>query len=515
MTQEIIESYKLLELQPGAPMEAVRTAYRDLLKVWHPDRCPNDAQFHRRATEKTAALNEAYHRIADHIRAEDLARSQGDGSDKPAEEQTSASSQDVPPHAENVGAEPSDVLSRCPYCRQQCTIADSLIATWVLCPHCSKEFIAEPPSRDGKPIYPKTTNPEFRLPKQLPFLKSGRRSILEKRFEQLGADGIIDDDDRSELVSLCSTLSLDISELSALEARKRPFLMDAKRRVLAGRYTELVADGAFDKRDEQELRFVAAFLGLDVAEVARVRREGAHLLLANRLNQMLSAGTLNSKDLQELRRLAKSEGLQDGAVDQLLSTRASEEFRPVLARMRTSLTMTDQDVRILQGIERKYRCRINLGEESTLYRQTFLLESTWNLPQPIPTSLMLDGGEVAYFSVPTRWHQSRVQAYGYAGVSVSLPTGIRGVRFRFGGYTPIRSEELTCLSEGALYVTSARLLFKGNTRNTAITVGRIVDCQIFSDALKVEKSTGKPDFFTMEPRYARYVVALVGALKQT
>jgi curved DNA-binding protein CbpA len=515
MTQEIIESYKLLELQPGAPMEAVRTAYRDLLKVWHPDRFPNDAQFHRRATEKTAALNEAYHRIADHIRAEDLARSQSDGSDRPAEEHTSGSSEDVPPQAENVGAESSDVLSRCPYCHQQCTITDSLIATEVVCPHCSKEFIAEPPSRDGKSIYPNRINPEFRLPEQLPFLKSGRRSILEKRFEQLGADGIIDEDDRNELVSLCFTLSLDISELSELEVRKRPFLMEAKRRVLAGRYIELVADGAFDKRDEQELRFVAAFLGLGIAEIARVRREGAHLLLGSRLNQMLSAGILTSEGLKELRRLAKSEGLQDGTVDQLLSTRASEEFKPVLARMRTSLMMTDQDVKILQEIERKYRCRINLGDESALYRQTFLLDSTWNLPQPISTSLMLDGGEVAYFSVPTRWHQSRVQGYGYAGVSVSLPSGIRGVRFRFGGYTPIRSEALTCLSEGALYVTSARLLFKGNTRNTTIIIGRIVDCQIFSDALKVEKSTGKPDFFTMEPRYARYVVALVGALKQT
>jgi hypothetical protein len=495
MTQEIIDSYRLLELQPGAPMEAVRSAYRELLKVWHPDRFPNDVQFHRRATEKTAALNEAYHRIADYIRAKDVAHTQSDDSD------TSGRSQDVPPHADNVGAEFGDVLSRCPHCRQQCTIADSLIATEVVCPHCSQEFIAEPPSRDGKSIYPNRANPEFRLPDQLPFLKSGRRSILEKRFEQLGADGIIDEDDRSELVSLCSTLSLDISELSELEARKRPFLKEAKRRVLAGRYIELVADGAFDKRDEQELRFVAAFLGLDIAEVAQSRREGAHLLLENRLNQMLSAGSLNSKDLQELRRLTKSEGLQDETVDQLLSTRASEEFRPVLARMRTSLMMTDDDVRILQGIERKYRCRINLGDESALYRQTFLLESTWSLPQPIPTSLMLDGREVAYFSVPTRWHQARVQAYGYAGVSVSLPSGIRGVRFRFGGYTPIRSEEL--------------LLFKGNTRNTAITIGRIVDCQIFSDALKVEKSTGKPDFFTMEPRYARYVVALVGALKQT
>lgn len=44
-------------------------------------------------------------------------------------------------------------------------------------------------------------------------------------------------------------------------------------------------------------------------------------------------------------------------------------------------------------------------------------------------------------------------------------------------------------------------------------MGRIVDCEIFSDALRIEKSSGKPDFFTMNPLCARHIVALIGALK--
>jgi hypothetical protein len=87
------------------------------------------------------------------------------------------------------------------------------------------------------------------------------------------------------------------------------------------------------------------------------------------------------------------------------------------------------------------------------------------------------------------------------------------VRFRFGSYTPIQTEQLTCLSAGTLLVTSARLLFQGDSRNISITMGRIVDCEIFSDALRIEKSSGKPDFFTMNPLCARHIVALIGALK--
>ncbi|MGD0259555.1 MAG: J domain-containing protein [Verrucomicrobiota bacterium] len=66
MTDEIREYYRLFELEPGAGADAVKQAYRELLKVWHPDRFP-DAKFQKRATEKTKALNEAYQKITAYL----------------------------------------------------------------------------------------------------------------------------------------------------------------------------------------------------------------------------------------------------------------------------------------------------------------------------------------------------------------------------------------------------------------------------------------------------------------
>jgi hypothetical protein len=92
---------------------------------------------------------------------------------------------------------------------------------------------------------------------------------------------------------------------------------------------------------------------------------------------------------------------------------------------------------------------------------------------------------------------------------------LRGVHFRFGGYTPIKSEEMTPLSGGLLYVTSKRLLFNGQSRNTTITLKKIVDGHVYTDSLKIEKSTGKPDLFAMSSFEARYILGLVGKLKET
>jgi hypothetical protein len=83
-----------------------------------------------------------------------------------------------------------------------------------------------------------------------------------------------------------------------------------------------------------------------------------------------------------------------------------------------------------------------------------------------------------------------------------------------GGYTPVRAEQLMALSAGTLFVTSKRLLFSGESRNTTITLTKIVDGHVYSDCVRIEKSSGKPDLFSMNTAQARFVLSLVGFLKE-
>jgi hypothetical protein len=54
------EDYALFGLEPGATQEALRAAWLELVKQWHPDRC--DAAD---ATAKLQAINAAWMRICD------------------------------------------------------------------------------------------------------------------------------------------------------------------------------------------------------------------------------------------------------------------------------------------------------------------------------------------------------------------------------------------------------------------------------------------------------------------
>lgn len=60
MTSEINRCYRALELEPGASLEQVKQAWRELVKVWHPDRFSHDAKLQRKAQERLKDINGAY-----------------------------------------------------------------------------------------------------------------------------------------------------------------------------------------------------------------------------------------------------------------------------------------------------------------------------------------------------------------------------------------------------------------------------------------------------------------------
>ena len=56
--------YRVLDLQPGASMAEIKTAWRDLAQVWHPDRFSGNERLQKKAEETLKEINEAYHRLA-------------------------------------------------------------------------------------------------------------------------------------------------------------------------------------------------------------------------------------------------------------------------------------------------------------------------------------------------------------------------------------------------------------------------------------------------------------------
>jgi len=65
MTLDSTQAYRLLGLAPGASLDEVKTAYRDLAQVWHPDRFPDNDRLREKAQLNLQRINEAYTLIRD------------------------------------------------------------------------------------------------------------------------------------------------------------------------------------------------------------------------------------------------------------------------------------------------------------------------------------------------------------------------------------------------------------------------------------------------------------------
>ncbi|MFC1679727.1 J domain-containing protein [Elusimicrobiota bacterium] len=63
----LAEEYRVLELEPGAPLEEVKAAFRRLARRQHPDRYEKSVPLKKRANEAFARVNDAYHKLKDYI----------------------------------------------------------------------------------------------------------------------------------------------------------------------------------------------------------------------------------------------------------------------------------------------------------------------------------------------------------------------------------------------------------------------------------------------------------------
>jgi hypothetical protein len=254
----------------------------------------------------------------------------------------------------------------------------------------------------------------------------------------------------------------------APKPQKVPFFKSSRLNVLREKLDALTADGDYSAEDARELFYEATRLRLSAADLDKIRLQAVQKAVAS------------------------------------VKQRAEQTWH-----------LTDEDVARFEAVGRAFGTTIQLDSNFHAFREIYRMEVKGELPPPLASApFMTEPGEVVYLQSAATWAQLRVQRKGYSGVSASVPTGIRGVRLRYGTISPISREELTPLASGTLYVTDVRLFFDGDRRNTATKLAKITDFTVYRDGLEVEKATGRSDVYYMDALRARFIEALVRALRR-
>lgn len=67
---DIKRYFEILELQPGASIDELNQAYKDLVNIWHPDRFSKNPRLKQRAEEKLKEVNQAYETVKSFLSSE-------------------------------------------------------------------------------------------------------------------------------------------------------------------------------------------------------------------------------------------------------------------------------------------------------------------------------------------------------------------------------------------------------------------------------------------------------------
>jgi len=224
--------------------------------------------------------------------------------------------------------------------------------------------------------------------------------------------------------------------------------------------------------------------------------------IKQQLLNMLDDEMLTDREENELREHAQELGLTEKEYIEIRTTIFNDSISSILKKIKKSKRYSPDDEIALKKISEQQQVNIDFSLDFlTQYRQLWEIENTGEFtPQSIDVHIRLTTNEICYFEAISEWkREKRIKKHkGYIGGSIGFRVA-KGVTFRVGKAVPLYDEydDIVSISEGTLYVTNKKIVFIGDKKSTNITLGKFADYELYRDAIKINKTSGPPDIFTL------------------
>ncbi len=273
-------------------------------------------------------------------------------------------------------------------------------------------------------------------------------------------------------------------------------LLAIYRRVLG----HLAADRALLDADKADLAHLQMILNLPDDGAAHIREEVLSDLYANSLAGVLSDGGISPEERTRLDAIAASFGLPDKRTKDIYESQVLKVLQWRFDQIVTDGRVTDAEDANLTAMAANLGVTLRRDARTQGLYDRFRLLAQIEAGQ-LPTvnaGITLQRGEACHASLDCTHNEIRKQttSYRYSGPTASVKI-IGPIRWRFGqvAVQRISRDVMTQLDSGTLYVTNKRLLFDGAQNSKSIALKKIIRFTVFSDGIKIEKDTGKDQYF--------------------
>lgn len=283
----------------------------------------------------------------------------------------------------------------------------------------------------------------------------------------------------------------------------------ARRSVLVSLCTEamirvLHADEQHIAPGRAQVEQLASFLGLSPEDLSDVGTSAALARVRSAIKDALSDHAFTEQERLQVRSLGSALGMSQTEVDDLVR----QEIEPLLqgaleaavADRRYSPAEEQSLKRLASGLGVELTLGSNTSDAVKNYRLMWEIENG-QLPE-IAVPISLQRKEICHYSCECSWRElrSRTVRVNYHGPTARIRI-MKGVHWRVGSIAPQRVTEtnLVEVATGTLYVTSKRVILDGQAGNKSVTWRSVFGQEVFSDAIKLDKSSGRDPYLFIPP----------------
>lgn len=265
----------------------------------------------------------------------------------------------------------------------------------------------------------------------------------------------------------------------------------------------VLADSEVTDAEHQDIVHLAELLAIPDDVAAAMWKTRAHKKFTQAVRVMTEDAELDQGEREKIDHLAAAFRIEHERKQMVVHDHSrAAVYALIRQRLNRGVLMDTERAEILAlAADLGVRIDSQTDNEMAMAVWIWMADNADEVPT-FETDIQLNRGEACYLVVSAKWHHlktytKRVQ---YAGVSASIPIyRPLGLRFKAGNVQVAREKttELQLIDEGALYITSKRVIFVGNVEKFSIRMTEILDVKLYSDGLEIQKARGRSPVLVM------------------
>ena len=279
----------------------------------------------------------------------------------------------------------------------------------------------------------------------------------------------------------------------------RTELLDLYRQYLA----YCLSDRHLTDEEVGDLAHLKRLFGITDTETTELHNEISSAIYKESLEAAIADGRLDQDEKDFLKMLQSEIGIPESVADEIYAQSAKARLEAYLAEAIDDSRLSPDEERELEQIAQSLGAEIKFeGELKTTLEKYRLFWQIENGDVPtIQADINLQRNEECYFKCDVDWYEHRRQTrrIRYAGPTARIRLA-KGIYYRAGdlGFQKVSEDVSVKIDTGPVYVTSKRLLFRGQRKNKTIRLSKIIDFTPYVNGVQIEKDAGKSPFLAFE-----------------